>query len=111
MWDVCIAVGLFIGNPIAGALIRNAGTDFVPLQIFCGATTMAAVGILVLYLPSGASVSRKRSRLFRECILAVKDKGWIESLVSSGKNRHCIRIQNSMHTRFRFLSSVFCDPS
>lgn len=47
MLAVCMAIGLLIGNPIAGALIRNDGTDFGPLQNFCGATVLAAALFLV----------------------------------------------------------------
>ena len=47
MMAVCMAIGLLIGNPIAGALIFS-GWDFIPLQIFCGATVLAAALFLTL---------------------------------------------------------------
>ena len=50
MLFVPIAVGLLIGNPIAGALLRNGWTD---LQAFGGAT-VALSGICVI----GARVAK-----------------------------------------------------
>ena len=44
MMTVPMAAGLLIGNPIAGVLIRNG--SFVGLQVFCGATVMAAACFL-----------------------------------------------------------------
>ena len=44
MLFVPIAVGLLVGNPIAGALVRNGWVD---LQAFCGAT-VACAGICVI---------------------------------------------------------------
>ncbi|TKA69549.1 hypothetical protein B0A55_06559 [Friedmanniomyces simplex] len=54
-----MAVGLLVGNPIAGALIHNG--SFERLQIFCGATVMAATCLLVATRLSitGSDVARK----------------------------------------------------
>ena len=40
MFTVPMAIGLLIGNPIAGSLVH--GTDYTDLQIFCGATVIGA---------------------------------------------------------------------
>ena len=59
MMAVCMATGLLVGNPIAGALIK--GDDFVPLQTFCGATVAVAGIMLILarLAKSGLALSVK----------------------------------------------------
>lgn len=44
MVSVCMAVGLLIGNPIGGALVKQS--SFVGLQAFCGTAVLAA-GLLL----------------------------------------------------------------
>lgn len=45
MMTVPMAVGLLIGNPIAGALVH--GSSFTGLQVFCGITVVLA-GLFLL---------------------------------------------------------------
>ena len=52
------AVGLFIGNPIAGAILK---TNWVGLQVFCGATVGLSTASMFVarFIKVGAGVRAK----------------------------------------------------
>lgn len=59
MVSVFMSIGLLIGNPIGGALVKQG--SFVGLQAFCGTVVLAAGALLVVAKISltGVHVSKK----------------------------------------------------
>lgn len=53
------AIGILVGTPIAGALVRLSTKSYWEAQVFCGAVVLAAVGALV-----AARIARSGAALF-----------------------------------------------